>query len=111
MTALLKAWSPCWFLCLSFSLPKCGKGKPALVRRNPIDDKSELIACIETGNFAKAARLAAGGWPVFLPPPPPTLGVRVSSTVAAGCVGPHHGRSQQYGVILDVCAPVVEVAL
>lgn len=42
------------------SLPKCGKGKPALVRRNTVDDKSELIACIETGNFAKAARIAAG---------------------------------------------------
>lgn len=25
-----------------------------------MDDKSELIACIETGNFAKAARIAAG---------------------------------------------------
>lgn len=42
------------------SLPKCGKGKPALVRRNTVDDKNELIACIETGNFAKAARIAAG---------------------------------------------------
>jgi len=42
------------------SLPKCGKGKPALVRRNTVDDKSELIACIENGNFAKAARIAAG---------------------------------------------------
>lgn len=42
------------------SLPKCGKGKPALVRRHTVDDKSELIACIETGNFAKAARIAAG---------------------------------------------------
>ncbi|KPP66044.1 bromodomain-containing protein 1-like, partial [Scleropages formosus] len=42
----------------SFSLPKCGKGKPALVRRSTVDDKSELIACIENGNFAKAARIA-----------------------------------------------------
>lgn len=25
-----------------------------------MEDKSELIACIETGNFAKAARIAAG---------------------------------------------------
>ena len=25
-----------------------------------MDDKNELIACIETGNFAKAARIAAG---------------------------------------------------
>lgn len=44
----------------TLSLPKCGKGKPALVRRNTVDDKSELIACIETGNFARAARIAAG---------------------------------------------------
>lgn len=44
----------------TLSLPKCGKGKPALVRRNTVEDKSELIACIETGNFAKAARIAAG---------------------------------------------------
>ncbi|XP_029902192.1 bromodomain-containing protein 1 isoform X2 [Myripristis murdjan] len=43
----------------TLSLPKCGKGKPALVRRNTVDDKSELIACIENGNFAKAARIAA----------------------------------------------------
>lgn len=51
-----------FFVVLStiLSLPKCGKGKPALVRRNTVDDKSELIACIETGNFAKAARIAAG---------------------------------------------------
>lgn len=42
------------------SLPKCGKGKPALLRRNTVDDKNELIACIENGNFAKAARIAAG---------------------------------------------------
>ncbi len=53
------------FFCLFvsstiLSLPKCGKGKPAVVRRNTVDDKSELIACIETGNFAKAARIAAG---------------------------------------------------
>nr|XP_006007422.1 PREDICTED: bromodomain-containing protein 1 isoform X2 [Latimeria chalumnae]XP_014350869.1 PREDICTED: bromodomain-containing protein 1 isoform X2 [Latimeria chalumnae]XP_014350870.1 PREDICTED: bromodomain-containing protein 1 isoform X2 [Latimeria chalumnae] len=43
----------------SFSLPKCGKGKPALVRRNPGDDRNELIACIENGNYAKAARISA----------------------------------------------------
>ncbi|XP_054608838.1 bromodomain-containing protein 1 isoform X4 [Dunckerocampus dactyliophorus] len=41
------------------SLPKCGKGKPAMVRRSTVEDKSELIACIENGNFAKAARIAA----------------------------------------------------
>ncbi|XP_029472092.1 bromodomain-containing protein 1 isoform X3 [Rhinatrema bivittatum] len=43
----------------SFSLPKCGKGKPALIRRHTIEDRSELISCIETGNYAKAARIAA----------------------------------------------------
>lgn len=29
-----------------------------------MDDKSELIACIESGNFAKAARIAAGKFSV-----------------------------------------------
>ncbi|XP_077326343.1 bromodomain-containing protein 1 isoform X4 [Lithobates pipiens] len=43
----------------SFSLPKCGKGKPALVRRHTIEDRSELISCIENGNYARAARIAA----------------------------------------------------
>ncbi|XP_067861015.1 bromodomain-containing protein 1-like isoform X7 [Heptranchias perlo] len=43
----------------TISLPKCGKGKPALARRNPLEDRNELIACIENGNFAKAARIAA----------------------------------------------------
>lgn len=52
--------SSCFVSSTILSLPKCGKGKPALVRRNTVDDKSELIACIETGNFAKAARIAAG---------------------------------------------------
>lgn len=47
-------------LSLSFSLPKCGKGKPALVRRHTIEDRSELISCIENGNYARAARIAAG---------------------------------------------------
>ncbi|XP_040199584.1 bromodomain-containing protein 1 isoform X3 [Rana temporaria] len=47
-------------LCHSnFSLPKCGKGKPALVRRHTIEDRSELISCIENGNYARAARIAA----------------------------------------------------
>ena len=44
-------------------LPPCGKGKPALVRRSTVDDKSELIACIQNGNFARAARIAAGRMP------------------------------------------------
>ncbi|XP_063783195.1 bromodomain-containing protein 1 isoform X2 [Pseudophryne corroboree] len=43
----------------SFPLPKCGKGKPALVRRHTIEDRSELISCIENGNYARAARIAA----------------------------------------------------
>lgn len=30
-----------------------------------MDDKSELIACIETGNFARAARIAAGNSAAF----------------------------------------------
>ncbi|XP_068956428.1 bromodomain-containing protein 1 isoform X4 [Petaurus breviceps papuanus] len=45
-------------LCHS-SLPKCGKGKPALIRRHTLEDRSELISCIENGNYAKAARIAA----------------------------------------------------
>ncbi|KAG8439876.1 hypothetical protein GDO86_005879 [Hymenochirus boettgeri] len=45
----------------SFSLPKCGKGKPALIRRHTIEDRNELISCIENGNYAKAARIAAVG--------------------------------------------------
>lgn len=59
-SCLLFVVSLCFIPSTILSLPKCGKGKPALVRRNTVDDKSELIACIETGNFAKAARIAAG---------------------------------------------------
>ncbi|XP_058529266.1 bromodomain-containing protein 1 isoform X2 [Ochotona princeps] len=43
----------------SFSVPKCGRGKPALVRRHTLEDRSELISCIKNGNYAKAARIAA----------------------------------------------------
>ncbi|XP_029420194.1 bromodomain-containing protein 1 isoform X3 [Nannospalax galili] len=43
----------------SFSTPKCGRGKPALVRRHTLEDRSELISCIENGDYAKAARIAA----------------------------------------------------
>ncbi|XP_045869317.1 bromodomain-containing protein 1 isoform X3 [Meles meles] len=43
----------------SFSAPRCGRGKPALVRRHTLEDRSELISCIENGNYAKAARIAA----------------------------------------------------
>ncbi|KAJ8791826.1 hypothetical protein J1605_020548 [Eschrichtius robustus] len=44
----------------SFSAPPCGRGKPALVRRHTLEDRSALISCIENGNYAKAARIAAG---------------------------------------------------
>uniref|UniRef100_A0A2K6CQR0 Bromodomain containing 1 n=1 Tax=Macaca nemestrina TaxID=9545 RepID=A0A2K6CQR0_MACNE len=44
----------------SFSVPKCGRGKPALVRRHTLEDRSELISCIENGNYAKAARISPG---------------------------------------------------
>ncbi|XP_073695043.1 bromodomain-containing protein 1 [Garra rufa] len=51
------------------NLPKCGKGKPALVRRNTVEDKNEIIACIENRNFAKAARIAAevGNSSIWMP--------------------------------------------
>ncbi|XP_036721482.1 bromodomain-containing protein 1 isoform X1 [Balaenoptera musculus] len=41
------------------SAPPCGRGKPALVRRHTLEDRSALISCIENGNYAKAARIAA----------------------------------------------------
>ncbi|EPY84362.1 bromodomain-containing protein 1 [Camelus ferus] len=44
---------------VSFSAPRCGRGKPALVRRHTLEDRSQLISCIENGNYAKAARIAA----------------------------------------------------
>ncbi|XP_014648786.1 PREDICTED: bromodomain-containing protein 1 isoform X3 [Ceratotherium simum simum] len=43
----------------SLSAPKCGRGKPALVRRHTLEDRSQLISCIENGNYARAARIAA----------------------------------------------------
>lgn len=71
------------------SLPKCGKGKPALVRRNTVDDKSELIACIETGNFAKAARLAAevGNSNIWMPASAATVALEPLKLVWAKCSG------------------------
>ncbi len=51
------------FSSIAVNLPKCGKGKPALIRRNTVEDKNEIIACIESRNFAKAARIAAGRYP------------------------------------------------
>nr|XP_040028957.1 bromodomain-containing protein 1-like isoform X4 [Gasterosteus aculeatus aculeatus] len=71
------------------SLPKCGKGKPALVRRNTVDDKSELIACIETGNFAKAARIAAevGNSNIWMPASAATVALEPLKLVWAKCSG------------------------
>ncbi|XP_057364405.1 bromodomain-containing protein 1 isoform X6 [Manis pentadactyla] len=43
----------------SFSAPRCGRGKPALVRRHTLEDRSALISCIENGDYARAARIAA----------------------------------------------------
>ncbi|XP_060759057.1 bromodomain-containing protein 1 isoform X4 [Neoarius graeffei] len=69
--------------------PKCGKGKPALVRRNTTDDKSELIACIETGNFTKAARLAAevGNSSLWMPSNAATVVLEPLKLVWAKCSG------------------------
>lgn len=41
------------------TLPKNGKGKPAMARRSTVDDKNTLITCIENGEFTKAAKIAA----------------------------------------------------
>ncbi|XP_029707476.1 bromodomain-containing protein 1 isoform X3 [Takifugu rubripes] len=73
----------------TLSLPKCGKGKPALVRRNTVEDKSELIACIETGNFAKAARLAAevGNSNIWMPASAATVALEPLKLVWAKCSG------------------------
>uniref|UniRef100_A0A3Q3J0P3 Bromodomain containing 1a n=1 Tax=Monopterus albus TaxID=43700 RepID=A0A3Q3J0P3_MONAL len=81
--------SSCSSLPGSTSLPKCGKGKPALVRRNTVDDKSELIACIETGNFAKAARIAAevGNSNIWMPASAATVALEPLQLVWAKCSG------------------------
>uniref|UniRef100_A0A3Q2ZD09 Bromodomain containing 1a n=1 Tax=Kryptolebias marmoratus TaxID=37003 RepID=A0A3Q2ZD09_KRYMA len=81
--------SSCSSLPGSTSLPKCGKGKPALVRRNTVDDKSELIACIESGNFAKAARIAAevGNSNIWMPASAATVVLEPLKLVWAKCSG------------------------
>uniref|UniRef100_A0A3Q4I1E4 Bromodomain containing 1a n=1 Tax=Neolamprologus brichardi TaxID=32507 RepID=A0A3Q4I1E4_NEOBR len=81
--------SSCSSLQGNTSLPKCGKGKPALVRRNTVDDKSELIACIETGNFAKAARIAAevGNSNIWMPASAATVALEPLKLVWAKCSG------------------------
>uniref|UniRef100_A0A8C6TYH9 Bromodomain containing 1a n=1 Tax=Neogobius melanostomus TaxID=47308 RepID=A0A8C6TYH9_9GOBI len=70
-------------------LPKCGKGKPALVRRHTVDDKSELITCIENGNFAKAARLSAevGNSNIWMPASAVTVALEPLKLVWAKCSG------------------------
>ena len=74
----------------SFNAPKCGRGKPALVRRHTLEDRSELISCIENGNYAKAARIAAGE--CLLGPPFCVLwlGLPEGSTSGHGCPHGHH---------------------
>ncbi|XP_057711178.1 bromodomain-containing protein 1 isoform X2 [Corythoichthys intestinalis] len=71
------------------SLPKCGKGKPALLRRNTSDDKNELIACIENRNFAKAARIAAevGNSNIWMPASAATVALEPLKLVWAKCSG------------------------
>ncbi|XP_018585679.1 bromodomain-containing protein 1-like isoform X2 [Scleropages formosus] len=73
----------------STSLPKCGKGKPALVRRSTVDNKNELIACIETGNYAKAARIAAevGNSNIWMPASAATVVLEPLKLVWAKCSG------------------------
>uniref|UniRef100_A0A8C7S156 Bromodomain containing 1 n=1 Tax=Oncorhynchus mykiss TaxID=8022 RepID=A0A8C7S156_ONCMY len=73
----------------STSLPACGKGKPALVRRNTVDDKNDLIACIETGNFARAARIAAevGNSNIWMPASAATVVLEPLKLVWAKCSG------------------------
>ncbi|XP_010885414.2 bromodomain-containing protein 1 [Esox lucius] len=73
----------------TLSLPTCGKGKPALVRRNTVDDKNELIACIENGNFARAARIAAevGNSNIWMPASAATVVLEPLKLVWAKCSG------------------------
>ncbi|XP_055760985.1 bromodomain-containing protein 1-like isoform X2 [Salvelinus fontinalis] len=73
----------------TLSLPTCGKGKPALVRRNTVDDKNDLIACIETGNFARAARIAAevGNSNIWMPASAATVVLEPLKLVWAKCSG------------------------
>ncbi|KAJ8006867.1 hypothetical protein DPEC_G00111670 [Dallia pectoralis] len=73
----------------TLSLPTCGKGKPALVRRNTVDDKNQLIACIENGNFARAARIAAevGNSNIWMPANAATVVLEPLKLVWAKCSG------------------------
>ncbi|XP_055793881.1 bromodomain-containing protein 1-like isoform X4 [Salvelinus fontinalis] len=82
-------WMPIPDFSSTLSLPTCGKGKPALVRRNTVDDKNELIACIETGNFARAARIAAevGNNNIWMPASAATVVLEPLKLVWAKCSG------------------------
>ncbi|XP_067248482.1 bromodomain-containing protein 1 isoform X4 [Chanodichthys erythropterus] len=74
---------------IALNLPKCGKGKPALIRRNTVEDKSEIIACIESRNFAKAARIAAevGNSSIWMPTSAATVILEPLKLVWAKCSG------------------------
>ncbi|ROJ52105.1 Bromodomain and PHD finger-containing protein 3 [Anabarilius grahami] len=74
---------------ITLNLPKCGKGKPALIRRNTVEDKSEIIACIESRNFAKAARIAAevGNSSIWMPTSAATVILEPLKLVWAKCSG------------------------
>ncbi|XP_051746095.1 bromodomain-containing protein 1 isoform X2 [Ctenopharyngodon idella] len=74
---------------IALNLPKCGKGKPALIRRNTVEDKSEIIACIESRNFAKAARIAAevGNSSIWMPTSAATVMLEPLKLVWAKCSG------------------------
>ncbi|KAJ8392033.1 hypothetical protein AAFF_G00083430 [Aldrovandia affinis] len=78
-------------LCSTSSviLTKSGKGKSALARRNTTDDKNELIACIETRKYAKAARIAAevGNSNVWMPTSDTTVALEPLKLVWAKCSG------------------------
>ncbi|CAL8318680.1 unnamed protein product [Lota lota] len=73
----------------TLTLPQCGKGKPALARRNTLDDKSQMIACIETGNYARAARIAAevGNSSIWMPASAATVALEPLKLVWAKCSG------------------------
>ncbi|KAM9705744.1 LOW QUALITY PROTEIN: bromodomain-containing protein 1 [Menidia menidia] len=80
------------------SLPGGGGGAAAArlraretrpLRRSTVDDKSQLIACIETGNFAKAARIAAevGNSSIWMPASASTVSLEPLKLVWAKCSG------------------------
>lgn len=74
---------------IALNFTKCGKGKPALIRRNTVEDKSEIIACIESRNFAKAARIAAevNSSSIWMPSNAATVLLEPLKVVWAKCSG------------------------